>query len=64
MTRLRLPIASRLFFAVLMTTLIISLVGLLMLHFTMQKGFSRYVAEVEMQRLDILVDGLASQYQR
>ena len=64
MTKLRLPIASRLFFAVLMTTLIISLVGLLMLHFTMQKGFSRYVAEVEMQRLDVLVDGLASQYQR
>lgn len=64
MTKLRLPIASRLFVAVLMTTLIISLVGLLMLHFTMQKGFSRYVAEVEMQRLDILVDGLANQYQR
>ncbi|WP_034279259.1 sensor histidine kinase efflux regulator BaeS [Alkanindiges illinoisensis] len=64
MTKLRLPIASRLFIAVLMTTLIISLVGLLMLHFTMQKGFSRYVAEVEMQRLDVLVDGLANQYQR
>jgi two-component system sensor histidine kinase BaeS len=63
-TKLRLPIAPRLFMAVLMTTLIISLVGLLMLHFTMQKGFSRYVAEVEMQRLDMLVDGLANQYQR
>lgn len=64
MTKIRLPIASRLFIAVLLTTLIISLVGLLMLHLTMQKGFSRYVAEVEMQRLDLLVDTLANQYQR
>ncbi|XID74281.1 sensor histidine kinase efflux regulator BaeS [Alkanindiges sp. WGS2144] len=64
MSKLRLPIASRLFIAVLLTTLVISLVGLLMLHFSMQKGFSRYVAGVEMQRLDLLVDSLANQYQR
>ena len=64
MSNLRLPIASRLFIGVLMTSLIILLVGLFMLHYTMQKGFSRYVAEVEMQRLDLLVDTLANQYRR
>lgn len=59
----RLPIALRLFMAMLLTTLIITLFGMGLLHMGMQKGFSRYVAQVEMQRLDTLVDRLSRLYE-
>lgn len=62
LSNVRQPIAVRLFLAVLSTTLIITLVGMGLLHLGMQKGFSRYVAQVEMQRLDNLVNHLTTLY--
>jgi two-component system sensor histidine kinase BaeS len=50
--------------AMLLTTLIITMFGMGLLHMGMQKGFSRYVAEVEMQRLDGLTERLGSLYQQ
>ncbi|EZQ11571.1 MULTISPECIES: sensor histidine kinase efflux regulator BaeS [unclassified Acinetobacter] len=55
----RVPIALRLFFTVLLTTLLITTVSLSVLHWTMQKNFTKYVADVEMQKLDHLIDNLA-----
>ncbi len=58
----RVPIALRLFLTVLLTTLVITTVSLGVLHWTMQKNFARYVADVEMQKLDHLIENLASVY--
>ena len=58
----RVPIALRLFLTVLFTTLLITTVGLGVLHWTMQKNFAKYVADVEMQKLDYLMDNLAGVY--
>ncbi len=58
------PIATQLFFAVLLSTLIITFAGLALLQLGMQKGFSRYVAEVEMQRLDSLMERLVFLYEQ
>lgn len=60
--KFRQPIAARLFLTVLSTTLIITLVGMGLLHIGMQKGFARYVAEVEMQKLDNLSAHLVKLY--
>lgn len=58
----RIPIALRLFLTVLLTTLLITTVSLSVLHWTMQKNFTKYVADVEMQKLDHLIDNLAGVY--
>lgn len=64
MHKFRAPIATQLFFAVLLSTLIITFAGLALLQLGMQKGFSRYVAELEMQRLDNLMERLVSLYEQ
>ena len=58
----RVPIALRLFLTVLLTTLVITTVSLGVLHWTMQKNFARYVADVEMQKLDDVISNLAGVY--
>lgn len=58
----RVPIALRLFLTVLLTTLVITTVSLGVLHWTMQKNFAKYVADVEMQKLDHLIENLAEVY--
>ncbi len=58
----RIPIALRLFLTVLLTTLLIATISLGVLHWTMQKNFARYVADVEMQKLDRLIANLANVY--
>lgn len=58
----RIPIALRLFLTVLLTTLLITTVSLSVLHWTMQKNFAKYVADVEMQKLDHLIENLGSVY--
>ena len=58
----RVPIALRLFLTVLFTTLVITTVSLGVLHWTMQKNFAKYVADVEMQKLDHLIANLAGVY--
>ncbi|AOA57482.1 sensor histidine kinase efflux regulator BaeS [Acinetobacter larvae] len=62
MSTRRIPIALRLFSTVLLTTLLIITLGLGVLHWTMQRNFSQYVADVEMQKLDPLIDNLAGVY--
>ncbi|MEG2884371.1 MAG: sensor histidine kinase efflux regulator BaeS [Acinetobacter sp.] len=58
----RVPLALRLFLTVLLTTLVIATISLGVLHWTMQKNFARYVADVEMQKLDRLIDNLGNVY--
>ncbi len=58
----RVPIALRLFLTVLFASLLITTVSLGVLHWTMQKNFARYVADVEMQKLDLLVNNLSGVY--
>ena len=58
----RIPIALRLFFTVLLTTLVITTVSLGVLHWNMQRNFTKYVADVEMQKLDHVIDNLAEVY--
>lgn len=62
MSVFRIPIALRLFLTVLLTTLVITTLSLGVLHWTMQKNFSQYVADVEMQKLDHLAANLADVY--
>ncbi len=59
---LRVPIALRLFLTVLLTTVVITTVSLGVLHWTMQRNFAQYVADVEMQKLDHLISNLAGVY--
>lgn len=59
----RIPIALRIFVTVLMTTLVIITVSLGVLHWTMQRGFTQYVADVEMQKLGHFNENLAEVYQ-
>jgi len=56
------PLALRLFLTVLLTTLLIATISLGVLHWTMQKNFARYVADVEMQKLDRLIANLGNVY--
>ncbi len=58
----RIPIALRLFLTVLLTTLLITTLSLGVLHWSMQKNFSQYVADVELQKLDHLAENLGSIY--
>lgn len=59
----RIPIALRIFVTVLMTTLVIITVSLGVLHWTMQRSFTQYVADVELQKLGHLNENLAEVYQ-
>lgn len=56
------PLAIRLFLTLLLTTLVIATISLGVLHWTMQKNFARYVADVEMQKLDRLIANLGNVY--
>lgn len=58
----RIPIALRLFLTVLLSTLVITTISLGVLHWTMQKNFAKYVADVEMQKLDHVMNNLAGVY--
>lgn len=58
----RIPIALSLFLTVLLASLLITTVSLGVLHWTMQKNFAKYVADVEMQKLDVLIKNLAGVY--
>ncbi len=58
----RIPIALRFFVTVLMTTLVIITVSLGVLHWTMQRSFTKYVADVELQKLGHLNENLAGVY--
>ncbi|WP_034584313.1 MULTISPECIES: sensor histidine kinase efflux regulator BaeS [Acinetobacter] len=58
----RMPIALRLFLTVLFTTLVITTVSLGVLHLNMQRNFTRYVADVEMQKLDHVIANLGEVY--
>ncbi len=59
----RVPIALRLFLTVLLTTLVITTVSLGVLHWNMQRNFTKYVSDVEMQKLDHLIGNLAEVYE-
>lgn len=58
----RVPIALRLFLTVVITTLVITTVSMGVLHWTMQRNFTKYVADVEMQKLDHLIENLSGVY--
>ncbi len=60
--KLRVPIALRLFLTVLLTTVIITTVSLGVFQWTMKENFAKYVADVEMQKLDHLIENLAGVY--
>ena len=58
----RIPIALRLFATVLLTTVFITTVSLGVFQWTMKENFAKYVADVEMQKLDHLIENLADIY--
>ncbi|MBF7687768.1 sensor histidine kinase efflux regulator BaeS [Acinetobacter rathckeae] len=58
----RFPIALRLFLTVLMTTVVITTVSLGVFQWAMKQNFTKYVADVEIQKLDHLVENLAGIY--
>lgn len=62
MKHYRFPIALRLFFTVLFTSVVIITISLGVFQWTMKANFSKYVADVEMQKLDHLVENLAGVY--
>lgn len=55
---LKFSISLRLFLAVLLTSLAVAATGLWMLRDSMQRGFSRYVTEIELGRLEPLAGAL------
>lgn len=58
----KLPIALRLFFAVVITAITVTAAGLWMLNEEVQRGFNRYVTEVELIRLSPLAAALEQTY--
>lgn len=62
MNNRRIPIALRLFSTVLFTTVILTTVSLGAFQWTMKENFAKYVADVEMQKLDHLVENLVGIY--
>lgn len=60
---MKFPISLKLFLAVLMTSLAVAATGLGMLRDSMQRGFVRYVGEIELKRLEPLAESLVSTYQ-
>ncbi|AXI01586.1 ATP-binding protein [Aquirhabdus parva] len=61
---IRLPIAIRLFMAILLTAVTITLLGLWMFHLAMRDGFAVYVAQIEINKLQGLVTQLQQDYER
>ncbi len=61
---IRLPIAIRLFMAILLTAVTITLLGLWMFHLAMRDGFAVYVAQIETNKLQGLVTQLQQGYER
>lgn len=58
----RFPIALRLFLTVLTTTVLMTTVSLGVFQWTMKQNFTKYVADVEIQKLDHLTENLAGIY--
>jgi len=56
------PIGLRLFMAVLLTSLAVSATGVWMLRDSMQRGFARYVGEIELKRLEPLAEALEASW--
>ncbi len=61
---MKISISHRLFLAVLLTSLAVAATGLWMLRDSVQRGFSRYVTQIELGRLGLLADRLESDYRR
>jgi two-component system sensor histidine kinase BaeS len=61
-TIVKFSIAFRLFFAVLLTSLLVAAGGLWMLRTSTERGFAHYVAAVELGRLSVVTDALAEAY--
>jgi two-component system sensor histidine kinase BaeS len=59
---LKLPIALRLFFAVLLTACLVAASGLSMLRVGVERSFGRYVTEIELGRLSLLASQLEGVY--
>ena len=59
----RIPIALRMFLTVLMVTFIISTLSLTVINWSIRQNFSRYVTQLEMQKLEHLNNNLAEIYQ-
>lgn len=58
----RFSISIRLFSTVLLTTVIITTMSLGVFQWTMKENFAKYVADVEMQKLDHLIENLSGVY--
>lgn len=63
-TSIRVPIAMRLFVAILLTAVTIALGGLWMLDLAMQESFAAYVTQIEAKKLDGFVTQLQQDYQQ
>ncbi len=61
---IRVPIAIRLFLAILLTAVTITVMGLWVLHLAMQDGFASYVTQIEANKLDGFVTQLQQDYQK
>lgn len=60
----KISISHRLFLAVLLTSLAVAATGLWMLRDGVQRGFSRYVTQIELGRLGLLASKLEADYRR
>lgn len=61
---MKVSISLRLFFAVLLTALAVAATGLWMLRDSVQRGFARYVTEIELKQLEPLAQALEKEYAR
>lgn len=59
---MKISISYRLFLAVLLTSLVVAAVGLVMLRGSVQRGFSHYVTQIELDRLGLLAKRLENDY--
>lgn len=59
---MKISISYRLFLAVLLTSLTVAAIGLVMLRGSVQRGFSHYVTQIELDRLGLLAKRLESDY--
>ncbi len=60
----RIPIAIRLFLAILLTAVAVTLIGLWTQHMAMRDGFAHYVSTIEVKKLDGFVTFLQREYER
>lgn len=59
----RIPIAIRLFLAILLTAVAVTLIGLWTQHMAMRDGFAHYVSTIEVKKLDGFVTFLQREYE-